>query len=493
MRTTTRRSLATTWCISLAVLAACIQDAPEPPDPIDTLTQPDRLAELDSIIPALMDSGAVTGLSMAIVNDSGTVWMRGFGVRNAETSEPVDENTVFEAASLSKPVFAYAVLQLVDEGILNLDTPLHEYWDYEYVPGDERYKQITPRMVLTHSPGFPNWRPNGADLTIDLEPGTDFSYSGEGFGYLQLTVMQMTSEPLQEFVAKRVFEPLGMTSSSYVWEDRFDSNFAAPHNADGEATEKRKPRRGRGHAAATLHTTAADFARFLVAVMTKDNLLSDGTATAMLTPQIDVDSGVTWGLGVGLQDTEIGRGFWHWGDNTGYKAYTLTYPERGVGMIWFTNSENGQTILQSLLDHTVGGEHPAVAWLGYEQYNSPTREVRETVWQNIEENGLAAGIQRYHELKQIYPPEGFDEFVLNSLGYRLLRTERFDDAIAIFQLNIEEYPDAWNPYDSLGEAYMRAGDLENAIEFYEKSLELNPDNTGGKAMLERIRTQLGGR
>jgi len=474
-------------------LAACTQDSPEPPDPIDTLTQPERLAELDSLIPALMDSGAVTGLSMAIVNDSGAVWMRGFGVRDAETGAPVDENTVFEAASLSKPVFAYAALQLVDEGILDLDTPLYEYWDYQYVPGDERYKLITARMVLTHSPGFPNWRPNGGDLTIDLEPGSEFSYSGEGFGYLQLTVMQMTSEPLQEFVEKRVFEPLGMASSSYVWEDRFDPNFATPHNADGEVTEKRKPRRGRGHAAATLHTTASDFARFLVAMMQNGDLLSDSTATAMLTPQIDVDSGVTWGLGIGLQDDETGRGFWHWGDNTGYKAYTLTYPERGVGMIWFTNSENGHTILQSLLDHTVGGEHPAAAWLGYEQYNSPTREVRETVWQNIEENGLVAGIRRYHELKQIYPPEGFDEFVLNSLGYRLLLAERYDDAIAIFRLNIEEYPDAWNPYDSLGEAYMRAGDLESAIGFYERSLELNPDNTGGKAMLERIRAQLGGR
>jgi len=488
MRATTRRLLATTCCISLVSIVACAQEIPEPPDPIDTLTQPGRLAALDTLIPALMDSGAVTGLSMAIVTDSGPIWMRGFGVRSAETGEPVDENTVFEAASLSKPVFAYAVLQLVDEGILDLDTPLYEYWDYEYVPGDERYKLITARMVLTHSPGFPNWRPNGGDLTIDLEPGTEFSYSGEGFGYLQLTVMQVTSEPLQEFVEKRVFEPLGMTSSSYVWEDRFESNFAVPHNADGEATEKRRPRRGRGHAAATLHTTSSDFARFLVAAMNAD-LLADSTATAMLTPQIDADSGVTWGLGIGLQDTEQGRGFWHWGDNSGYKAYTLTYPERGVGMIWFTNSENGHAILQSLLDHTVGGEHPAVTWLDYEQYNSPTREVRETVWQNIEENGVAEGIRRYHELKQEYPPEGFDEFVLNTLGYRLLRAERFDDAIAIFRLNIEEYPDAWNPYDSLGEAYMRAGDLESAIEFYEKSLELNPDNTGGKAMLERIRAQ----
>jgi CubicO group peptidase (beta-lactamase class C family) len=476
------------WVLSLAVAQACGREAPAP-DPIDTLTQPERLAELERTVPTLMDSGAVTGLSMAIVDDSGPVWTRGFGVRSAETGEPVDENTVFEAASLSKPVFAYAVLQLVDEGILDLDRPLHEYWDYEYVPGDERYKQITARMVLTHSTGFPNWRPNGGELTIDFEPGSEFSYSGEGFGYLQLAVMQITSEPLQEFVEKRVFEPLGMTSSSYVWQDRFESNFAAPHNADGEASEKSKPRPGRGHAAATLHTTAVDFGRFLSAAMT-GTLLSDSMAAAMLTPQIDVDSGLTWGLGIGLQDNEIGRGFWHWGDNSGYKAYTLAYPERGVGLIWFTNSENGHAILRSLLEHTVGGEHPAVAWLGYEQYNSPTRATREALWETIESDGVEVGIERYRELKRTQPSEAFDEYVLNTLGYRLLRGERFDDAIAIFKLNVDEYPDAWNPYDSLGEAYMRAGQLELALEHYEKSLELNPDNTNGKAMLARIRAQL---
>jgi tetratricopeptide (TPR) repeat protein len=80
--------------------------------------------------------------------------------------------------------------------------------------------------------------------------------------------------------------------------------------------------------------------------------------------------------------------------------------------------------------------------------------------------------------------------MLNTLGYRLLRSERIDDAIEIFKLNIEEYPDAWNPYDSLGEAYMVAGELELAIEYYEKSIELNPENTNGKAMLERIRAQM---
>lgn len=101
-------------------------------------------------------------------------------------------------------------------------------------------------------------------------------------------------------------------------------------------------------------------------------------------------------------------------------------------------------------------------------------------------------IARYHELKESEPPEAFDEYTLNALSYELLRSDRIDDAIAISRLNIEEYPDAWNPYDSLGEAYMVAGALELAIEYYERSIELNPENTNGIAILERLRAQLKG-
>jgi cytochrome c-type biogenesis protein CcmH/NrfG len=179
--------------------------------------------------------------------------------------------------------------------------------------------------------------------------------------------------------------------------------------------------------------------------------LSDSTAVAMLTPQVEVDTGVTWGLGIGLQDNEAGRAFWHWGDNVAYKAYALTFPEHGVGVVWFTNSENGQTILESMLAHAIA---------------------------------------LYREMKETQPPEAFDEYVLNTLGYRLLRSDRVQEAIAIFTLNVEEYPDAWNPYDSLGEAYVEAGELELAIVNYEKSVELNPENTNGIAALERLRAQV---
>ncbi len=486
MRPNTRCSLIAIVMTATIVTSACRGVAGSEPDPLTTLATPERLAQLDSVVPVLMDSGGVTGLAIAITTDSGLVWSRGFGVRNMETQEPVTATSVFEAASLSKPVFAYAVLQLMDQGVLDLETPIADYFEYDAIAHDERYRLITPRMVLTHSPGFPNWRPRGGQLTIDREPGTEFSYSGEGFVYLQRAVMSLTGEPLDQLVHRLVFEPLGMTSSSYLWQERFEDVIAMPHGSDGEVLRKNRPLSGQGNAAASLHTTAPDFARFMMAVM-NGTRLSDSMATAMLTSQIGVDSNLTWGLGIGLEDGDLGRAFWHWGDNTGYKAYTMAYPEHGIGVVWFTNSENGQSILEAMLAATVGGEHPAADWLGYEAYDSPSRAVREALVRTYEEQGIEAGIALYHELKTTHPPEAFHEFLLNSLGYRLLRANRIEDAIAVFELNVAEYPEASNPYDSLGEAYLAAGDTARAIVNYEKSVELNPDNTNGIAVLERIR------
>jgi CubicO group peptidase (beta-lactamase class C family) len=300
--------------ISALTTQACARQ--EDPSPLELLPSPERAAQLRLAIPALMDSAGIPGLAMAVVTDGGIAWSAGFGTRSADSGS-VDEHTVFEAASLSKPVFAYAVLQLVDSGLIDLEVPLAQYFDYPDIAHDERHRRITSRMVLTHSTGFPNWRPRrgqGGQLTINFEPGERFSYSGEGFGYLQQTVMHITGQPLQDLVSRLVFQPLQMTRSSYVWDESLEQNLALPHGAEGEVLRKSKPARGRGHAAATLHTTATDYARFIAAVMNGE-LLSDTMAAAMLTPQMEVDSGVSWGLGIGLQHSAPGSGasFWHWG------------------------------------------------------------------------------------------------------------------------------------------------------------------------------------
>ncbi len=261
---TRRYALVLILSATLTTMLACTDHSL---DQVALLTDSTSWRELEHQVPVLMDSAGVPGLSIAITTDSGIVWSRGFGVRSVETGDPVDTGSVFEAASLSKPVFAYAVLQLVDQGVLDLDTPLSEYYEYADITHDPQHADITARMVLTHSAGFPNWRPRGGQLTIDFEPGSEFSYSGEGFGYLQRVVMHLTGERLQPLMERLVFDPVGMPNSSYVWNDRFEANVAMPHDGEGNVTRKGKPQAGRGHAAATLHTTAPDFARFMRAVM----------------------------------------------------------------------------------------------------------------------------------------------------------------------------------------------------------------------------------
>ncbi|HJQ68410.1 MAG TPA: serine hydrolase [Blastocatellia bacterium] len=485
--------------VSLLIIAllclpapALTQDKPQSATPLRAKFKKNELsARLDSLIPRLMRDGDVPGLSIAVVRGSDVLYHRAFGVKNAETKEPVIDNTIFEAASLTKPVFAYAVLRLVEAGKLDLDTPLTKYLPQPYIEGDERLSLITARRVLSHTTGFPNWRPGGQLLKIHFTPGDRFSYSGEGFVYLQKVVEQLTDQPLDQYMKTAVFDPLGMTNSSLVWQERYDAMKATGHNSGGAPTAKRKP--PKANAAASLHTTAQDYAKFVIA-MIKGTGLKRETVREMLTPQIKVNekcrnclnpastqlsSTVAWGLGWGLQLTEEGASFWHWGDNNGdVHCYVVGYPAQKVGVVIFTNSGNGHAIIPEIISEAIGGHQPAIAWISYESYRSPAR----VLFRDI----LARGAAAINEYKQ---KKGFSQSQVNSLGYWLLGKKRVDEAIEVFKMNVEDYPESSNAYDSLGEAYAARGDKELAIKNYQKSIELNPNNTNGIQKLKQLREQ----
>ena len=454
-------------------------------------------ARLEEEIPRLMNVADVPGLSAALIRDGKVAWLRGFGVMNAATRAPVRSDTVFEAASLSKPVVAYAVLKLVDAGKLSLDVPLVKYLPGAYVENDERLSLITARRVLSHTAGLPNWRPQGQPLKIYLTPGERFSYSGEGFVYLQKVVEHLTGETLDELVRKNVFEPLGMKSSSFVWQGRYETLKAAGHNAAGVPREMRKPTEA--NAAGGLHTTALDYAKFVIAAMNGTGLKKE-TAGEMLTAQVRLDEtchncienrapprlskSLAWGLGWGLQNTSDGPSFWHWGDNNGeFHCYAVAYPARKLGLVVFTNSGNGHSIIPDIIALAVGGQHPAIPWMDYELYNSPAKQL----YRDILARGGAA-LDEYKGRRKS-GPSPLNESQINRLGYWLLAKKRIKEAVEVFKINVEDYPSSWNVYDSLGEAYMLSGDRELAIRNYEKSIELNPNNTDGIRMLKRLRGQ----
>jgi CubicO group peptidase (beta-lactamase class C family) len=276
--------------------------------------------------------------------------------------------TVIRAASLSKPVFADLVLKLADEGILNLDRPLYqylsrpipEYPDYADLTAEPHYRAITARMALSHTTGFPNWRwqTKEKQLAILFEPGTRFGYSGEGYRYLQFVVETITRTGLDELAREKVFVPLGMERSSYVWQPRFEGSIAL--DLEGIPPAFREKIRTEANAAGSLLTTAADYARFLLAAMDGEGLRQD-THAGMLKPQIEVSisslfggrrpagpassrpGGLAWVLGWGSLRSADGSIYFHVGAEPGFENYAAYFAGQKTGYVLLSSGNEMST------------------------------------------------------------------------------------------------------------------------------------------------------
>ena len=452
------------------------------------------IAELERNIPDLMKKASIPGLTIAVVRDGKLLWTKGFGVKSTKTNEPVNEDTVFEAASLTKPFFAYAAMKMVESGELSLDRPLIEYvprekieqelghsLDLEGFHGDW-FRKITARMVLSHSSGLPHGE-RGKPFPIFFEPGTKYRYSADGYAYLQQVMEYLKGQSLDALMQKMAIDPLGMAASRMIWQDRYEKEAAVGHDVLG-GTDGKFRKRTQAHAGATLYTTAKDYARFVIAMM-NDTGLKPETIREMLRPQIDVSKDVYWGIGFGLERTPNGDAFWHWGDYGIFRSYIVGYKKQKIGVVYLTNSFNGLNISQDLVKAAIGGgEEPAIAYLDYDQHDSPGPRFFRTVL----EKGEGEASRLFPEFKKTYP-EKFNEAAVNRVGYQLMNVRRFKEAVAVLKLNVDAYPKSANVYDSLAEAYLNYGDKELAITYYKKALEAIPmDTTADKDRLESIKT-----
>jgi CubicO group peptidase (beta-lactamase class C family) len=313
--------------------------------PIDT-------EALDRVLQAYLDYFKIPGMSVAVIKDSKVVYHRGLGVRNTLTQEPVTDDTVFEAASMTKPVCAYTVLRLVDRGVLKLDTPLYTYLPYEDIAYDDRYKLITARMVLTHRSGFPNWR--SGKLDIKFTPGTDFSYSGEGFVYLGKVIEKLTGKKLIQLCQEEVFEPLGIEHASLVWTEEIAKLTATGH---GGTSPMAKGRPSQPNMAASLHVDANNYAKFLIAYV-QGKGLEEATAKDMLRSQgaIPDDPKSSFGLGVAIEQTQEGTHFGHGGRNTGFTSLSVMYKDLGIGYVFLVNNDDASKVANILNAYLITGK-----------------------------------------------------------------------------------------------------------------------------------------
>ncbi|MEN0003466.1 MAG: serine hydrolase [Bacteroidota bacterium] len=428
----------------------------------------------------------VPGISLSVIEQGELAFMEGFGTKSLDTGGAVDPYTIFAAASLSKPVFAYAVMQLVDAGQLDLDRPLYQYLPYPDAAEDERYQQITARMLLSHSGGFPNWRRSRA-LSILFDPGTAFQYSGEGYVYLMKVVEKITGKDLNTFMQERVFTPLGMQRSSYVWEERFEDNYAIPHTKLYKTAGHRKP--SKSNTAYSLQTCLHDFTLFMQALL-EGKHLKPSTHQLMLRPQVEVETNelgtVSWGLGVGLQETDAGVSLWQWGDNGTFRCYMLAYPASKTALVYFTNSAMGQSICGSLLEGLLGGTYPAVVWNNYYTYKAPIFKAT----RGILDHGIQKGMADFmHPSGEHQDTSIIEEQTMNRIGYQLLNLDKRAEALQIFQWNLKAYPNSPNAYDSYAEALLMDGQQQEAAAYYAKSIAMGSDNPTAVTISENLKSR----
>ena len=317
------------------------------------------IAGLETQIPEWMQGAMVPGVSIALIEDAKVAWRRGFGVKDRASNAPVDDGTMFEAASMSKPAFAYVVMKLCETGGMTLDTPLTKYTPTRFLEGDPRLDLITARHVLSHTTGFPNWRSDREPLAIHFTPGARFGYSGEGYNYLQTVVTQLIGQRFETYMNARVLTPFGMTSSGYVWTDRFAERMARPHDPSGKPTDNKKSSSeavARYGSAGALLTTPSDYAKFVIEVIdpkpTDSTRLGRDSVREMLRPHVKIEGGqfpASWALGWQIFHNANRDFLYHGGDNEGFHCAAVASVEGRSGFVAMTNGENGTSILRNLI------------------------------------------------------------------------------------------------------------------------------------------------
>lgn len=450
----------------------------------------------------LMQLLNVPGLAVAVFNNGEIEWVKGYGVVDAVSREQVTGETLFQAASISKPVAAMVTLHFVEKGMLDLDGDVNEQLRSWQVPENEftRDEKVTVRRILSHTAGLtvsgfrgyaegepvPNivqvldgTEPSNSDpIRVDVVPGSIFRYSGGGYTVLQLLLEDVTGRPLHELTRELVFEPLGMDHSTFQkpLPEALLAKTSSGHLRDGS------PMRGhwfldKGSTCCGLWTTPADLARFAIEIQKSlrgepNRVLSTESAALMVTPQPPGPVG----LGMFAQNKNGIVYFGHSGGNPGFGCHVVASADGRCGAAVMTNSDAGGALYPALI-RSIAIEY------GWKDYLDPEYE-------SIDD-ALAA----FRMLKETSPDDpDVSEGALNRLGYEMLGAHEHETAIAIFKLNVEFYPRSANVYDSLAEAYMTAGNMEKAEELYRKALSVldrHPEeNKRNEGLRESIPKQL---
>jgi CubicO group peptidase (beta-lactamase class C family) len=378
-------------CAIMLVLAACAAPGFRALD--GSARQP---AAIDVEMARLMKAAAVPGLALALIDDGKVVYTRAYGLADVAGNKALQTDTVMYGASLTKAAFAHLVLQLVDEGLIDLDLPLPrqlkkplpDYPDFADLRSDSRWQAITPRMLLSHTSGLLNWRWINDDRKLDLKyaPGSRYVYSGEGLQIMQLIVEERSGRKLGPLMQERIFDRFKMVNTSMVWRDDFASHVTSHYGPDGALIEHKKRRNAR--AAGSMDTTLADYAQFLAGVLRGEGL-SAASQRAMLSPQLAIVSpqqfpshwpgeteankavGLAAGLGWPVFTSSAGPAFFKEGSDDGTNNLALGFIKQRKGILMLSNSSNAPRMFYPATQALLGHSCLPWFWMGYIPYDKP--------------------------------------------------------------------------------------------------------------------------
>lgn len=444
--------------------------------------------------------------SALVAKDGEVIFRGGFGEADMSWEVPNETDTRFRIASVTKQFTAALILSLVQSGDLELDAPIVEYLpDYPPAQG----ARVTVHHLLSHTSGIPSYtslpgfmsenirdpyEPDSllalfAEMDLLFDPGTRWAYSNSGYILLGAIVEAVTGRPYAEAFRERILEPAGLEDTGYddygqILERRATGYVRTP------AGYERAPYLDTSvpYAAGMLYSTVGDLYAW-DQLLYSNALLRDSTRELAFAPHASLPPelarqvglpphyGYGWFVGPIVVEEDSVQVVQHGGSIFGFRSGFWRMPQEGHTIILLDNTSADVSAIGRGILAILYGDEP----------ERPARPISDLVYERIESEGPAAAEALYRRLSERKPAEyDFAEEHLNTLGYFYLGRDDLASAIAVFKLNVEAYPDSWNVYDSLGEAYATAGERAQAIENYRKALELNPESTHTQRMLRQL-------
>jgi CubicO group peptidase (beta-lactamase class C family) len=453
---------------------------------------------VDAIIKREMAERKIPGLQVAVVSKGKVVLSKSYGIANVQDSVPVTEKSVFAINSCTKVFTAVAIMQLVEQGKLNLSAPVATY--INDLPAN--WSTVTIKQLLTHTSGLPDelrlldaktggmgsytetslWE-KIKTVPLDFAPGERFSYNQTNAYLLGKIINKLSGQPFQEAFKKLQFEPAGLKHTLFG-----DSRDVIPHfaptyfyrkNIDGQQFDKPKLVNNYyefphfRQTASGLNSTATDLAKWIIALQSGKLLQSKSILDTMWSPgKFNNGTNTPWSIGWGMNKFRAKHKAV--GMSGGGRAAFLVYPEDDLAVIVLTNL--GGSNPEDFLEELAGCYNPDI----------PKADPITLMKISLRKIGFDKAISFAEEQKKKNPLFVPNEFEINEWGYRIMANGILKDAVEIFKLNTHLFPNSGNTYDSYGEALLKEGKKEEAIKAYQKSIALSPDNEHGKKVLETL-------